>query len=295
MDDDVGAVLDRADQIGRRQRVVDDQRDLRLLGDHGDGADVGDDAAGIGDRLDEDRLGLVVDRGAQGVEIVGIGPAHLPAEILEGVIELVDRAAVELGRGDEFVAGLHQRVEDDRLRGVAGGDGERRRRALERGDALFQRRRRRVGDAGVDVAERLQAEQRGGVIDVVENEGGRLVDRRDPRARGRIGPRPGVDRQGGKAGFVDGGHGVSSAAGMVANSGGEGKRGASGSKELPGSPARVEIDPSGRGVPLAPNRKRPLVGGEGDGSATPNWPFQPVFRPLEAGIAGEVLGKCQVS
>ncbi len=133
-------------------------------------------------------LVLSLTRGAQGVEVVGVGPAHLPAEILEGVIELVDRAAVELGRGDEFVAGLHQRVEDDRLRGVAGGDGERRRRALERGDALFQRRGRRVGDAGVDVAERLQAEQRGGVVDVVEDEGGRLVDRRDPRAGGRVGP-----------------------------------------------------------------------------------------------------------
>ena len=29
MDDDVGAVVERADQIGRRERVVDDQRDLR--------------------------------------------------------------------------------------------------------------------------------------------------------------------------------------------------------------------------------------------------------------------------
>ncbi len=158
------------------------------------------------------------------VEVFRIGPAHLPAEILEGVIELVDRAAVELGRSDELVARLHQRVKDDRLRRVARGDGQRGGRALQRRDPLLQRRRRRVGDAGVDVAERLQAEQRRGVVDVVEDESGRLVDRRDPRAGGRIRPGPRVDRQGGKAGFVVSGHGGSLAVRMVANSGGEGKR-----------------------------------------------------------------------
>ena len=73
---------------------------------------------------------------------------------------------------------------------------ERGRRAFERGDALLERRGRRVGDAGIDVAERLQPEQRGGVVDVVEHEGGRLVDRRDARAGRRIGPRAGVDREG---------------------------------------------------------------------------------------------------
>jgi hypothetical protein len=52
---------------------------------------------------------------------------------------------------------------------------------------LLQHRLRRVHDAGVDVAERLQAEQRGRVVDVVEDIGGRLVDRRRARARGRVG------------------------------------------------------------------------------------------------------------
>ena len=51
--DDVGAVIDQADQIGRRQRVVDDQWHAGLAGDGGDRLDIGDAAGGIGDRFDE--------------------------------------------------------------------------------------------------------------------------------------------------------------------------------------------------------------------------------------------------
>jgi hypothetical protein len=58
MQHDVGAMFDRLAEIGRGQRVVDDQRHAGLLRDLRDAADVGDEAAGIGDRLDEDGLGL---------------------------------------------------------------------------------------------------------------------------------------------------------------------------------------------------------------------------------------------
>ena len=43
--DDVGAVLDRPAEIRRRERVVDDQRQARLMRDIGDGLDIDDDAA----------------------------------------------------------------------------------------------------------------------------------------------------------------------------------------------------------------------------------------------------------
>ena len=58
MDDDVGAPFERPAEIGRGQRVVDDQRDARFVRDVGDRLEVDDDAAGIGEALDEDRLGL---------------------------------------------------------------------------------------------------------------------------------------------------------------------------------------------------------------------------------------------
>ena len=57
-------------------------------------------------------------------------------------------------------------MKDDHLRGVAGRDREPGGAAFERGDALLQHRVGRIADAGVDVAEGLQAEQRGGVVDV---------------------------------------------------------------------------------------------------------------------------------
>jgi predicted CoA-binding protein len=49
VDDDIGAEIDRPAQIGRRQRVVDDQRDARRMRDIGDLGDIDDDAAGIGE------------------------------------------------------------------------------------------------------------------------------------------------------------------------------------------------------------------------------------------------------
>ena len=74
MHDDVGAVLDRLAEIGRGQRVVDDERHARVLRDLGDRLDVGDHAAGIGDRFDEDRLGLGVT--ARSKVPISSGSAH---------------------------------------------------------------------------------------------------------------------------------------------------------------------------------------------------------------------------
>ena len=85
--------------------------------------------------------------------------------------------------------------------------GKRCRAALERGDALLEHGIGRVCDARIDIAKRLQAEQRGGVIDVVEDEGRRLVDRRGACAGRRIWRGTCVDREGGKAGRLFVGHG----------------------------------------------------------------------------------------
>ena len=87
----------------------------------------------------------------------------------------------------------------DDLGGVPGGDGQPRGAAFERGDALLEHRVGRIADAGIDVAEGLQAEQRGGVVDVLEYERGGLIDRRGARAGGGIRLGAGVDRERGKA------------------------------------------------------------------------------------------------
>ena len=103
------------------------------------------------------------------------------------MIELIDRAAIELAHGDELVTRLQERMEDQKLCAMAGRGRERRRAAFERRDPLFEHRLGGVHDARIDVAECLQAKQGGGMLDIVEHEGRGLVDRRRARARRRVG------------------------------------------------------------------------------------------------------------
>ncbi len=154
---------------------------------------------GLAIELDEDRLGLVGNGALERGVVVGVGPLHAPAEILERVGELVDRAAIELGGSDQLVARRHHRVQRDHLRSMAGGERQPGGAAFQRGDAFLQHGAGRVADAGIDVAEGLQPEQRGGMVDVVEDVRCGLVDRRDARAGRRVGLGAGVNRQRGKA------------------------------------------------------------------------------------------------
>src|SRR5690606_21055481 len=182
MDDYVCAMLYRADEVGRSKRVVHNQRQAMFARHFGNPGDIHEFAAGVGQALYVKRLGPVVDQLFETRRVVDIGPAHLPAEVQERLAELVDRAAVELAGGNEIVTRLHKRVERKQMRRLPGCGGECRRTALERGDALLQNRLGGVHDASVDIAERLQAEQRGCVVGAVEHEGGGLIDRRGTRA-----------------------------------------------------------------------------------------------------------------
>ena len=142
---------------------------------------------GIGDRLDEDRLGLRRHRLLEGRDVVDVRPLHVPAEALERVVELVDRAAIELARRDELVAGRHQRMEDETC--AAWPEATARPAVPPSSAAIRSSSTALVGlhDARIDVAEGLQAEERRGMLDIVEDIGGGLVDRRRPRAGRRVG------------------------------------------------------------------------------------------------------------
>src|SRR5699024_10742365 len=81
------------------------------------------------------------------------------------------------GGGDDVVAGPGERREGDELGAHPGRGRDRPDPALERGDALLEGGDGGVADAGVDVAVLLQREQVPGVVRVVEDERGRLIDR----------------------------------------------------------------------------------------------------------------------
>ncbi len=91
-------------------------------------------------------------------------------------MEEVVGAAVERGGGDDLVSGAGQGEDGQGFGGLAGGGGQRRRASFEGGDPLLEDVGGRVHDAGVDVAEFLQAEEAGGVVGVLEDVRGGLVD-----------------------------------------------------------------------------------------------------------------------
>ena len=186
-------MLDGAAQIRARQRVVDDERDPRLIRDPCDRRNIGDVAPGVRDRLDEDRPGVVVDGGAHGGLVVKVHERGRPAEAADRLPELRNRAAVEPGRGDYVQPRTHQRQEREDLRRVPRRTADRARAPFQRGDAVLQRADGRVRQPRIDVADLLQVEEPGGVVGVPELVGGGLVDRHLPRASGRVGGGARVD------------------------------------------------------------------------------------------------------
>ena len=62
MHDDVGAVVHRAHQHGRRDRVVDDQRHAVTMRHGGECLEIADIAGRIAHRLAEHRAGVLVDQ-----------------------------------------------------------------------------------------------------------------------------------------------------------------------------------------------------------------------------------------
>ena len=104
----------------------------------------------------------------KGREIVGRDEFDGDTQPGECVVKKVVRAAVEVVRRDDLVACLRdiqQRQRDGRL---AAGDRQGPDAAVDGGDALLQHVGGRVHQAGVDVAELLQAEEIGGVLGVLE-------------------------------------------------------------------------------------------------------------------------------
>ena len=167
-----------------------------VFGDARDGLDIRHHAAGIGEALDEDRLGALGQRALEIFRVFLVDEMAGPAEFAKTRPELRERAAVKIARGDEFVARLQQREEGQELRRVPRGRRDRRAPALQRRDALLQHGDGRIAQARVHMAEIVQIEQRRGVLGVLEHIGRSLIDRRDPRAGRSVRHGAGVDRLG---------------------------------------------------------------------------------------------------
>ena len=96
VDDDVGAVLERAAQVRAGERRVDHQRDAGVVGDLRERLEVGDRARRVGDDLGVEQLGAAgLDRGGERVGAVGGHERGLDPEPPQRHVEQRVGAAVE--------------------------------------------------------------------------------------------------------------------------------------------------------------------------------------------------------
>lgn len=80
--------------------------------------------AGVSDALEVDGLCLVIDGGLNGLGVVALDELCGDAVALECDLELVVGAAVEVGGGDNVVAGLGESSEGEELSGLTRGGGQ---------------------------------------------------------------------------------------------------------------------------------------------------------------------------
>ena len=186
MDDDVGAELQRALEVRRGERVVDDEQRAGRVRGVGGAADVDQVQERVRRCLRPDELSALVEVGGEiRVELVGGDVRELVAlRLVDLGGEPVD-AAIDVRDQDRPVARVQQ-VHQRRRRADPGRECDPVLRALERREALLQRRAGRVRDARVVVA--LVPADR--FLDVRR----RLVDRRRHGAGGRIRLLPVVNR-----------------------------------------------------------------------------------------------------
>ena len=204
--DDVGAERERPAQIRRRKRVVDQKRNAGRVRNLGHRRDVEHFQARIADGLGDDQPGLWSDGGAQAVVVARLDEGGGDAETRQRMGQEIDAAAIERRRGDDMVAGAEQRRDGKMHRRHAARRAHCADAVFERRQPLLQHRRRRIGNARVDVAGAFQVEQTRGVIGIIEHIRSGLIDRHGARTRNRIGVLPGMQAQGFKCGRFRSGH-----------------------------------------------------------------------------------------
>ena len=180
VDNDVRAVLDGADEVGRAEGVIHHQRNAVLVRQLGQGVDVGDVTVGIAQGLNVDGAGLGADGALHFLQIVDVHEIGGNAEAGQGVGEQVVAAAVDGLLGDKVAAVLTQRFQHVGNGRRAGGQRQRRHAAFQSSHPFFQHVLRGVGETAVNVAGVRQPEAGGGVGTVMEHVRGGGVNGNGP-------------------------------------------------------------------------------------------------------------------
>ena len=195
-DHDVGAVLDRAEQVGRRERRVDHQREAVGVSDVGDRFDVHHlDARGC--RASRRRTAWCSARIAAAKALGSRGSTNVVVMPKRGSVRFIMlyEPPYRFFDATMWSPALSSDGHGEVQRGRAACRADRADAALERGDALLEHGDRGVRDPAVDVARRFEVEQRRRLVGVGERVRRREVDRYGPGTGGRVGPLAGVQTQ----------------------------------------------------------------------------------------------------
>eukprot|EP00906_Rhabdomonas_costata_P008898 RCo012629 len=184
-----------AQEAAHPEGVVDDQGHPVVVGQLGQPSNVRDIVPWVPHRLNVQGFGVGVDEGREVLQRIRGRKLHLDAQPGQSDLELVESAAVQVGRGDDIVALRAQRGDGQELRSVARRGRQGCQPALQRGHPLLEHIRGGVHDPGVDVAKLLQTEKPRGVLVAVEDVGRGGVDRRGTGLRRGGGGLSGVQLQ----------------------------------------------------------------------------------------------------
>ena len=195
MEQQIGAVIEGFQQIGRGKSRIDHQRQAMRVRDRRHRGNVEHVQPGVAQRLGKQRLRVGPDGGAPGVQIARLDEGGFDAEARQRVMQEIVRAAVERTGGDDVRAGAGDRREAEVQRCLATRGGDAGDPAFERRDSFLQHRVGRIGDARIHMACALHVEQRRGVIGIAEDEGSGEIDRRGARPGVRVGRLSGVQAE----------------------------------------------------------------------------------------------------
>ena len=115
VDDDIAAVLERLHQVRRGQRVIQDERYAVLVRDIGHRTNIQRIQARVAHGFREDRFGALVDGGAQVLRVAAVKEADGNADLGQRVVEQVIGAAIQAGRGDDFISRVGDVEDGQRL------------------------------------------------------------------------------------------------------------------------------------------------------------------------------------
>jgi len=189
-------VLDGSQEDGRHHGVIADYRQTVAVGQVGDFAKLRHIILGITDALEVEAAGVFVDELFDLLGMVGVEEADFDVELFEGLTKEGPGAAIEVGGGDEILAGMGDGQDRSGDSSLSAGKGQAGRSAVQSSQAFFQHIVGGVHQAGVDIAELLQGEEVRGVVGVFEYVAGGGVDGHGPGGSGRVGLLPGVQGQG---------------------------------------------------------------------------------------------------